>query len=80
MQNLPSSSEQRHPQGQHLSLARGNEMKFLRRTVKEVEMCSKGALFFCLSFLLLPSLAHKYWVRNQEEQNLISRMRSLGAL
>jgi len=42
-------------------------------------MCSKGAFFFCLSFLLLPSVAHKYWAKYQD-QTLISRMRSSGAL
>ncbi len=43
-------------------------------------MWSKGAFFCCLSFLLLPSLAHKCWAKYQEDQNPISRMRSLGAL
>ena len=47
---------------------------------KEVEMWSKEVFFCCLSFLVLRSLARKYWVRNQDHQSPISRMRSSGAL
>jgi hypothetical protein len=43
-------------------------------------MWSKEAVFCCLSFLVLPSLVRKYWVRYQDQQSLISRMRSSGAL
>src|SRR5216684_8011610 len=47
---------------------------------KEVEMWSKEVFFCCLSFLVLRSLARKYWVRYQDHQSPISRMRSSGAL
>jgi hypothetical protein len=57
---------------------------FLRRLrskqIEEVEMWPKGALFFCLSFFVLPLLARKYWEPYQEDQNLISRLRTSGVL
>jgi len=43
-------------------------------------MWRKGIFFCCLSFWFLPSLAHKYWVKDREDQNPIARLRSLGAL
>ncbi len=55
---------------------------FLRGTKEkeEVEMWPKGVLFCCLSFLLLPWLAHKYQEESWEDQNLISRLRMSGVL
>ena len=47
---------------------------------EEVEMWPKGVLFCCLSFLLLPLLAHKYREESWEDQNLISRLRMSGVL
>lgn len=41
---------------------------------------AKGALFCCLSFLLLPLLARKYSNQFREDQNLISRLRMSGVL
>src|SRR5260370_28823780 len=79
--DLPSGREQRLHKKHHLFVARWNDVHlFLRRTKREVEMWPKGALFCCLSLLLLPSLAHRYWVRGLGDRNPISRMRSLGAL
>ena len=43
-------------------------------------MWPKGALFFCLSFFVLPLLARNYWEPYQEDQNLISRLRTSGVL
>lgn len=43
-------------------------------------MWSKGVFFCCLSFLVLPSLAHKYLTRYREDQDPISRLRMLGVL
>jgi hypothetical protein len=43
-------------------------------------MWQKGTLLCCLSFLLLPSLAHRYWVKRQADQNPILKMRTLGVL
>jgi len=42
-------------------------------------MWPKGALFLCLSFLLLPLLAHKPSEAYQED-DLISRLRMSGVL
>ncbi len=47
---------------------------------EEVEMWPKRALFCCLSFWLLPLLAHKYRDESWEDQNLISRLRTSGVL
>src|ERR1700722_7796602 len=77
---LPSGREQRPLNNPHLLLVRGRERIYSSAHEEEVEMWQKGAFFCCLSFLLLPSLAHRYWVRHQEGQNPISRMCSLGAL
>lgn len=43
-------------------------------------MSPKGAFFCCLSFWVLPSVAHKCWLKYQDHRNPISRLRSLGAL
>jgi hypothetical protein len=43
-------------------------------------MSQKRILFYSLPFSLLPSLAHNAWVSYREDQNPISRLRSLGAL
>jgi hypothetical protein len=43
-------------------------------------MWPKGVFFCCLSFLLLPWLAHKYREESWEDQNLISRLRTSGVL
>jgi hypothetical protein len=43
-------------------------------------MWPKGALFCCLSFLLLPLLTHKYWNEHPEDETLISRLRMAGVL
>ncbi len=48
-------------------------------------MWPRGVLFFCLSFLILPLVTHKYRDhdledQNLEDQDLISRLRTSGVL
>jgi hypothetical protein len=63
----------------HLVIARWSAVQVLTGAKKEVEMWSKEAFFCCLSFLVLPSLVRSL-ARYQDQQTLILRMRSSGAL
>jgi hypothetical protein len=59
------------------------EIVFLRRRRRhrdEAGMWQERILFYSLPFSVLPPLAHKAWVSWREDQNPISRLRSLGAL